>query len=409
MSKNINFYENESAYNADAERPTNQSTVSVIGDEIRYDGKNIFVTKDTANVGDIVVVQDGRLRYIKLDTYDSSLINIEPIGVVYHKSPDQVRVVYKDNLGSERWAHPFRAKIEGFDLSNGGSYTIAVNGTDYPFDIEGGMTLDEVGNVIEAEVGFSDGITIEVGANYIVLNRSHYTPAINTFTSEDLEVTILNDDRQARYSGLLTPELNIARNNGVFTSFANANLLRSIAYREVSGSDDRNVGLDDSTQVKRELFNFEDNPLIFSEYGTYEKCIESHMTRYPYSKGAITDKNGEKNTRILAAETFVDDDQIEKPKYPAASKAQEAEGGGLDWWLPSFEELFLLISKIGGEDDVINRSLSAIGGNQLSISSYYWSSTERSTHYSWGYYGNNGCMSGRYKTYSYTVRSVSAF
>ena len=66
--KYLNNYADEAAYNADT-RPTDSSVVSNIETgEIIYEGKNIFVPKESANVGDILVIDNGELRYIKLDT-----------------------------------------------------------------------------------------------------------------------------------------------------------------------------------------------------------------------------------------------------------------------------------------------------------------------------------------------------
>ena len=95
--KYLRNYENQASYNADATRPTDSSVVSNIENiGVKYDGKNVFVPKESANVGDILVIDNGELRYIKLDTYDASLITVEPIGVVYYRTDTEIRVIYKD-------------------------------------------------------------------------------------------------------------------------------------------------------------------------------------------------------------------------------------------------------------------------------------------------------------------------
>ena len=407
--KYIKNYATKEAFDSDSTRPTDSSVVSSIEkDKVIYEGKNVFVTKKTCNVGDIVVVQDGELKYIKLDTYDSTLITVEPIGVVYHRSADQVRIVYKDDLGGHQWAAPFRARVEGFNFSAGGSHTISVNASTYPFTIEAGATIATIASAILAALPTGAGWTVEEKDGYVVVQRSYHTPAINTFSISGLTASILNDDRQARYSDVIPNYVNSTRNNGVET-WGGGNLLRFITYYGVNGSDAKNIGLQETAPIKRSLFNMEDNPIVFSEYGTYEKYMESNMVRYPYSKNAIIDNNGEKNTNLLTAETYIDDDGLTKPKYPAAAKAKEIVGGGLEWWLPSFEEMFLLIGKVGDTDDPIRRSLLAIGGGNVNNTTNYWTSSERLTNHSWFYNGNNGLMTYTSKTSAYSVRAVSAF
>lgn len=408
--KYIKNYATKEAFDSDSTRPTDASVVSSIEkDKVIYEGKNVFVTKKTCNVGDIVVVQDGELKYIKLDTYDSTLITVEPIGVVYHRSADQVRIVYKDDLGGHQWAAPFRARVEGFNFSAGGSHTISVNASTYPFTIEAGATIATIASAILAALPTGAGWAVEEKDGYVVVRRSYHTPAIDTFSISGLTASILNDDRQARYSDVVTPYANVTRNSGLSINYAGGNLLKFIAYYENAGTSDTNVAIKTAAPIRRSVFNMEDNPILFSAYKSYEDYMQDNMVRYPFSKDAIIDNNGEKNTNLLTAETYIDDDGLTKPKYPAAAKAKEIVGGGLEWWLPSFEEMFLLIGKVGDTDDPIRRSLLAIGGGTVNNTTNYWTSSERITNYSWYYYGNTGLMYRNTKNTAYSVRAVSAF
>ena len=175
-----------------------------------------------------------------------------------------------------------------------------------------------------------------------------------------------------------------------------------------SGSEATNVSPLEAAPVKRAFFTMERNPLLVDAYKTYENYIRANMVRYPYSKNAIVDNNGKRNTKLLSGESFTDDDGVVKPKYPAAKKANEQTAGGLEWWLPSFEEMLLLIGKVGGLDDPINRSLTAISGGALTNSTSHWSSSEYSSGNAWFYSGIGG-MYGNGRNYAYAVRAVSAF
>lgn len=408
--KYLNNYADEAAYNADT-RPTDSSTVSNIENVgVRYDGKNVFVPKESANVGDILVIDNGELRYIKLDTYDASLITVEPIGVVYYRTDTEIRVIYKDSLGSERWAAPFRAKVEGFNLASGGTHEISVNSTTYNFTYSAGATLADVSSAILAALPTDAGWSVETKDGYIVIQRSYYTPAINSFGVSDLIVTILNEDWQARLSGFLTAYANWTRENGYSHYYAGANFERFLQYYEVSGSDATGVDPSVSGVVKRSVFNEVDNPLLVSAYGTYENYILDNMVKMPYSKDAIVDNDGKANTDKLVSYTYIDDDGVEKPCFPAAHAASSVSAGNVNWWLPSAEEMAVLVRGVKlNYSDPLSRSLYKIG-SRFAITSSHWTSSDHHSNYCWIYYGYNGTMYYYYPKYdSRVVRAVSAF
>jgi hypothetical protein len=407
--KYLNNYADEAAYNADT-RPTDSSTVSNIETVgVRYDGKNVFVPKESADVGDIVVVDNGELRYIKLDTYDASLITVEPIGVVYYRTDTEIRVIYKDSLGNAQWAAPFRAKVEGFDLVNGGTHTITVNSSTYPFTYSAGATLADVSSAILASLPTDAGWSVETKNGYIVIQRSYYTPAINSFDVSDLTATILNEDRQARLTGFLTAYANWTRENGYSHTYAGANFERFLQYYSASGSDATGVDESVSSVIKESVFNATDNPLLVEKYGTYENYILDNLVKMPYSKNAIADNDGKSNTEKLISYTYIDDDGVEKPCFPAAHAASSVSAGNVNWWLPSAEEMAVLVRGVKlNYSDPLSRSLYKIG-SRFAITSSHWTSSERYSNTSCIYYGLNGYMHILNKNYSYVVRAVSAF
>ena len=406
----IKNYENQADYNADTTRPTDRSVVSNIETVgVRYDGKNVFVPKESANVGDILVIDNGELRYIKLDTYDASLITVEPIGVVYYRTDTEIRVIYKDSLGDAQWAAPFRVKVEGFDLINGGSHTIAVNSSTYPFTYEAGATLSDVSAAILAALPTGAGWSVETKVGYVVIQRNWYTPAISTFTVSGLTTTILNADYQTQYTGFLTAYMNFMRENGYSHTYAGANFERFLQHYEVNGSDA--IGVDESVLpvIRRSVFNEADNPLLVEKYGTYENYILDNLVKMPYSKDAIADNDGKANTEKLISYTYIDDDGVEKPCFPAAHAASSVSAGNVNWWLPSAEEMAILVRGVKlNYSDPISRALYKIG-DRFAIASTHWTSSEHSSRISWIYYGNTGSMNLNYKYFPYVFRAVSAF
>jgi len=408
--KYIKNYENQAAYNADTTRPQDSSVVSSIRNVgVKYEGKNVFIPLKRAQTLDILVVDNGELRYIKLDTFDASLISVTPIGVVYYRTDTEIRVIYKDSLGSKQWAAPFRAKVEGFDLINGGSHTITVNSSTYPFTYEAGATLSDVSAAILAALPTNAGWSVETKVGYVVIQRSWYTPAISTFTVSGLTATILNADYQAQYTGFLTAYLNFMRENGYSHAYAGANYERFLQYYEVNGSNATGVDPSVYSVVKRSVFNETDNPLLVSAYGTYENYILDNLVKMPYSKDAIADNDGKANTEKLISYTYIDDDDVEKPCFPAAHAASSVSAGNVNWWLPSAEEMAVLVRGVKLDySDPLSRALYKIG-DRFAITSTHWTSSERYYNISWFYNGYYGTMSNTYKANSNVVRAVSAF
>lgn len=407
--KYLNNYADETAYNADT-RPTDSSVVSNIETVgVRYDGKNVFVPKESADVGDIVVIDNGELRYIKLDTYDAALTSVTPIGVVYYRTNGEIRVVYKDDLGSAQWAAPMRVKVEGFDLVNGGTHAITVNSSTYPFTYAAGATLSDVSAAILASLPTGAGWSVETKVGYVVIQRSFYTPAINSIDVSGLTVTVLNADYQAQYTGFLTAYVNFMRENGYSHAYAGANYERFLQYYEVSGSDATGVDPSVYSVVKRSVFNEVDNPLLVSAYGTYENYILDNLVKMPYSRDAIADNNGKSNTEKLISYTYIDDDGVEKPCFPAAHAASSVSAGSATWWLPSAEEMSVLVRGVKlNYSDPLSRALYKIG-DRFAITYTHWTSSERYSNSSWRYYGSYGFMTNGYKYSSFVVRAVSAF
>ena len=407
--KYIKNYENQSAYNADT-RPTDSSVVSNIENVgVVYEGKNIFVTKESANVGDILVIDNGELRYIKLDTYDASLISVTPIGVVYYRADTEIRVIYKDSLGTAQWASPFRVKVEGFDLASGGTHEISVNSTTYQFSYSAGATLNDVSSAILASLPTGVGWSVETKDGYIVIQRSYHTPAINSFDVSDLTATILNEDWQARLTNTLEVYVNWTRENGYSHTYAGANFERFLQYYSASGSDATGVDESIASVIKESVFNVASNPLLVEKYGTYENYILDNLAKIPYSKDAISDNDGKSNTDKLVSYTYIDDDGVEKPCFPAAHVAKSVSAGSVIWWLPSAEEMSVLTRAIALDySDPISRSLHLIG-SRFTIVSTHWTSSERTSNSSWIYYGGYGGMLSNIKLGNYVVRAVAAF
>lgn len=440
--KNINHYANIAAYNADTNRPTNESVGSSINDGtgIIIAGRNILVDKAGAGVGDILVFDKttSLKKFIKFGTYHAASLpaSIVTIGVVYKKDENKVYIAAKSNATSAIWAQGYKVKLTGFDFDTGGTFTITVNSTttaEIVYSI--GSNLATVVTAINAAINAgADNTalkhwTVATAGNYITLEHNRYTPVIVTVSVTDaaakVTATILTPvDYQTTISGLQTAYSGATRNDGG-VSWVGANFEKFYQYYYTSGGDtatNQAVGTGDPIRYSR--YNSTDNPAIVSFYGAgeagYANYIRAKMVRAPYAKNAMLSRNGQALTTALAAVTFVDADGTTKPVYPAAHNARNTTIGtvagfttGLEagaWWLPSFVEMYDLIRdrQLNGLDRV-NLSLTAIGGTTILPSTTYWTSTEPSTYGAWRYYGTGGGLYLNSKDYSNSVRPVTAF
>ncbi len=441
--KNLNKYSNTQAYTDDANRPTNQSTVSLIedGTGIKFDGKNVLVEKAGAGIGDICVYNKTLLRkqFIKAGTYVAATFpaNLVIMGVVYYRTENKVHILGTTDLGSHQWAAPFRAKLSGFDFTTGGTFTITVNAATTPsidyIDID---TLTTVATKIQtalnsgaANTALANWVVVaDTVNNCIVASRSFYTPPLTIFTVADvaLKVTtsIICEDWQTKLTGFLTSYGSITREDGSFTSYAGGNFEKFYAYYYVNGEDtaaNQAVGVGNPIRFSR--YNLTDNPLVVNFYGAgevgYQKYIQAKMTKFPYSKNAIIDKDGKSNTDLLSAVNYVDVDLSLKPIFPAAATAKAfgltvaGHITGMEvgkWWLPSAQELFLLVRSLKLDyTDAVNKTLAAIAGTRVNAASSHWSSSVNSSNNGWGYGGFGGRMNASPKGNSNLVRAVSAF
>lgn len=399
--KYIKNYASRAEYNADA-RPTDGSVVSNIeGVGVKYEGKNIFVPKESADVGDILVLDNGELRYVKLDTYDAALTTVEPIGVVYYRTNSEIRIVYKDALGTHLWAEAFRAKVSGF--GNSGTHVITVNSNEYEFSYESGNVATAIADALPSGQGWS----VEDKEGYLVIRRNWYTPYISSFDISGLDVQILNEDWQVKLTGFLNANTNVTRSNGSAHNFGGGCFEKFLDYYRVSGSENTNVNIGDNAVVRESVFNEVDNPILFNHYDTYEDYIRGNMVKLPYTKNAVTDKDGQANTNALQL-TYIDDDGVKKPCFPAAHAAKSVTAGNVNFWLPSCNEMAKLVREMKIDySDPVNRSLTLIGA-RFNLGATHWSSSERTATNSW-VYNFTGHISSYLKNYSHQVRPVSAF
>lgn len=439
--KNINYYTDLIAYNADTNRPTTESTASSVSDGtgVIIAGKNILVEKAGAGIGDIVVFDktDSKTKVIKYGTYQAAGFpaNLVPQGVIYDKDEAKCYVISPSYLPGNRWAQGYKVKLTGFDFATGGTFTITVNSTttaDITYNI--GSDLAAVVALINAAINAGAANTalnnwiVAAGVDYITIEHDRYTPVITSVAVTDaalkVEATTLTPiDYQAVASGLIPLYPTIYRNDGGNTNNAGFNFEQYKVYYSARGADTtgNTVGSTAET-IKESRFNPTDNPLLTAYYPTYDAYLQDKMAKEIYSKGAMWDRDGKSNTDKLANVTFVDADGSVKPAYPPAYDAKNYEGAQVAgfttlfdkgaWWLPSaFEKYRLMKDRKLDFSDEVNVSLNAVWGAaaRISPSTTYRTTTEFTANAAWSYIGTDGNLSYASKSNINSGRAVSAF
>lgn len=437
----VNKYANRAAYEADNSRLKTQSAVSYVEDdgELVYDGVNTVVRKSAAGVGDLVVFDktDEVLKFIKGATLvaDKMPAELVPAGVVYGRHGDKVRIVSLENATyngstSIRWAAPYEVALSGFDLAAGGTFTLRINSTDYPFTYSAGATLESIAAQINANTTISStyGWAATVDSDErIIMSSNTFSPVYAT-----IEVvggcTITRPAEDVNYQTALTGVLiesaseNIRRRNNVNSSFAGCNPEIFLQYYSANGSTATNTQSGSSTIIRRSVFTKADNPVLVALYPTYEDYLfGEHLLQFPSAYGALL-RDGRDNTRLIGTMRFIDIYGNSSPCYPAAAAALDygvtVEGTitGLEdgaWWLPSANEIYLLmhdraLTAADKESDPVNRTLSRLGNTTCYGAGYYpWTSCEYIGNNVFIYSGYTGNVGSACKAYAYSTRPVS--
>jgi hypothetical protein len=411
--KNINNYTDLAAYNADTNRPTDENTVSFIKDIniIKRKGVNVIVPSIYCSVGDTVVYDTVEEKYkvIKNGTVNrASLSSRYIITAVVGERNNTSALIDAGVQVARQWAASYKVKMSGFSFATDGSFTLTINTTttaaiNYTTTDTLATLATKMQDAIRAIMTtYPTGWTVTAYTDYIVVEQNSNTPNVTIFTCSDTNITvnILTGNYQTALTGLLTPSSQIFRNDGTVEYYAGANFLKFKQHYSANGGDSVDQTLTSNGIIRESRFNATDNPILFNYYLTYDNYLQAKMAKKSYSKGIITDKNGQGNTRKLAAVTYTNHDGVVSPAYPAADYCNLFERAGTkhlggSWWMPSVWEFEQIISKItngisGVEQDIITKGFIEAGLTPISVNTTYWVSSECTSTTAWLYNGYSG-------------------
>lgn len=446
----VNKYTDRAAYASDTNRLSTQSAVSLIAsdNEIIYDGVNIVVGKDAASVGDCAVYNKtaGAIRFVKGATLSAAQLpaTLTPLAVVYARQGDKVLIVSLDSPTMSLWAYSYEVALSDFDLAAGGTIVLKfADSIEKTITYTAGATLSDL--AAAANTAFKTGevnissvdrggwsAAADEAAGRIVLTSNGYSKSWTTVEAvSGATLTTRPDDTnyQAALTGLLLDEGQtveyVRRKNGVNGTRAGMNSELFLQYYSANGiTPTSNVPLGSETIVNQSSFEGSqfcaELRAAYADYTSY--LFGEHMAQYPSAYGAML-RDGRTNTAKIGGLRFTDIYGQSKPCYPAAAAALEygvavegattgLEAGG--WWLPSVEELYLLLhDRVLTADDVehdpVNRTLVRLGkATLLANAASCWTSCEGDIGSAFMSYRIEGVMFSYVKCISQYVRPVAA-
>lgn len=448
----VNKYTDRAAYASDTNRLSTLSAVSLIAsdNEIIYDGVNVIVGKDAAAAGDCAVYDKtaGAIRFVKGETLSAAQLpeSLTPLAVVYARQGDKVLIVSLDNVVSaQRWAYSYEVALSGFDLSAGGTivlkfaytyektitYTAGTTLSDLVAAVNTALRTGEVNLSVTDRGGWSAAADEATGR--VILTSNGYMESWTTVEAvSGATLTTRPDDTnyQTKLTGVLLDKGQtieyVRRNNGIVTSPAGCNMEKLLQYYSVNGTaPTSNIPLGSATIVNQASFETSEFcaelRAVYADYASY--LFGEHMAQYPSAYGAML-RDGRTNTAKIGRLRFTDIYGQSKPCYPAAAAALEygvavegattgLEAGG--WWLPSVEEVYLLMydraaTSAEVERDPVNRTLSHLGKATCYGANFNpWTSCEYNMRYPFMYDGSTGVTGAVNSKYNANiVRPVSA-
>lgn len=446
----VNKYTDRAAYASDTNRLSTQSAVSLIAsdNEIIYDGVNVIVGKDAAAAGDCAVYDKtaGAIRFVKGATLSAAQLpeSLVPLAVVYARQGDRVLILSLDSPTISLWAYSYEVALSGFDLAAGGTIVLKfADAYEKTIDYAAGAALADL--AAAANTAFKTGevnissvdrggwsATADEAAGRIVLTSNGYSKSWTTVEAvSGATLTTRPDDTnyQAALTGLLLDEGQtveyVRRKNGVNGTRAGMNSELFLQYYSANGiAPTSNVPLGSETIVNQSSFEGSqfcaELRAAYADYASY--LFGEHMAQYPSAYGAML-RDGRTNTAKIGRLRFTDIYGQSKPCYPAAAAALEygvavegattgLEAGG--WWLPSVEELYLLLhDRVLTADDVerdpVNRTLARLGkATLLANAASCWTSCEGDIGSAFMSYRIEGVMFSYVKCISQYVRPVAA-
>ena len=439
----LNIFDDISEYNAHTPSST-ESEVSYIidDDEFKYDGVNVEVK--VPKFGDAVFVDnvldsEGHygIHFIDGKSLNMSLLSgYTPVGVVFENRKGKVYIHhYKGYNGGDNtvkwasaWLYDIDAVVDGTERSITFIQPTSTSGTPLAVGIftHSCSTQEEFAQQLDTWLRNNQGGKA-AGGTWDYDWHCEYMENYNGDMKPIVIIDSMVDYRQYATNGIISSgatananmanmipaisdSVGIKRNNGGSGVRTGANYERMLAYwsnNTTIANPSSMVSIKDNSNIVSKD-QFENNQYcanLRSEYGTYEKYIESLMLLYPTLYrliGKSKDKSVEWNN-LLKDRKHKKKDGTLITTFPSFNYAStiNINSDGLttgNWYVPNCEEMYWLLSKVTyglsgittSNCDQFNKTMSKLGGSLVSCAQPRWSCVRYHYRNSWLFsnYGN---------------------
>lgn len=377
--------------------------------------KNII--KTVPEVGDAVVIIDGKKRFVRGEDATSEFLNSHTcIGVVYDVQGTLVRIVGGVNNQSKQWSCVADFEITAIPSASGDYEVKLLNA------VVGNFTYTKSeGTIAEFATQLNTWLATNApkweaytrnGHSYLQMKT--YDAYENTCTIAGCTIVKLIGNEVADYTTSTGGRNHVKQ----FATYNGINRVRLEEYvsGDTSGNCNPTTRMNGTTQlfatfpVSRAYYEGDLGDGLRANFATYSDYLDACMViSEDLNKGVMQYRDGKLLTSLLKDKTVLKAG-VETYAYTAARYAYDYDAGVTgfragNWWLPSMYEL----SKVMRNAQLLNRTLSKKSGwSSISPGSHRWSSCRYNTSVAWHYDGR-GITGNRYFYDSFTVSAVSAF
>ena len=434
MSININRYNTQEAYAVDHNRPADESCVSLVVNDLVYEGKNIMKKESQLGQKEVCLIVkdlfDNSIKYIPIysfnpRSFDTTRYQLKD-WLRYGECMGKQLKIHKVYNGTATWAAPNRYKLLCDTTANGGfHWAITINGTAKSGGVawKAGATLDSIVTQINAvQANMASHVS---GEDFIRITVSSYTNSTLTLsdntggTLTDLSLYVkINGVAQAETHrtfiaqsvATLFPDLgyqaansaNYGKNGLNMTSFCGLNLDKYKADYRTSGS--ATWTAEAAGRMNEATFNScadgtiggADGIALYDKYnGSWDAYMEAGMMNIDDTHtGGVEyqgyDNGGDQNAKLCSVTTMTFDGSY-VPAYPAAAAAAaiaDADLGG-EAHLPNPHEMALMFE--AETYAAIRKGQGFLSGATFLYNGIsYWNVAEYDGYIAWSYYKVDG-------------------
>lgn len=375
------------------------------------------VLKIIPEIGDVVVIVDGKKRFVRGAEATSAFLNSHDcVGVVYDVQGKLVRLVGGVNGQSKQWSCVADYEITAIPSASGDYEVKLLNA------VVGNFTYTKSEGTIEE---FASQLNAWLAANApkweAYTNNGHSYLQMKTYDAYENTVSIAGTTLVKLIgSELADYTISTEGRNHVkqYTTYNGMNRTRMESYCKDNTSANCNptTEMNGTTQLfasfpcSKAYYDGELGGGLRSHFATYSDYLDACMViAEDLNKGCMRYRDGKLMTSLLKDKKVLKAG-VETYAYTAARWAYDYDSGvsgfgAGQFWLPSMYELTLLMRVA----QTLNVGLAKkTGWSSIGVSSYHWSCSRCSANRAWNY-NFNGITNYNNFYYSFTCSAVSAF